>query len=79
MILVLEEVEWPYYCCLFYQVIARYLQLYMCETVLVSRVYNVSVILCLQWMVYVGLYHATSVLNFHVTASRSICLGAKYN
>jgi len=47
----------------------------MCETVFVSRVYNVAVILCVQWMVYVALFPATSVLNFHVTASRSMCLG----
>jgi hypothetical protein len=47
----------------------------MCETFLFSRVYNVAAILCLQWMVYVALFPAISVLNFHITASRSISSG----
>jgi hypothetical protein len=75
MTLVLEKVKWPYYCCPFLSGNCKIFTITYVWNGVVSRVYSVAGILCLQWMVYVALFPATSVLNFHITASRSVCSG----
>jgi hypothetical protein len=57
------------------QDIYSFIYVCVCETVCLSRVYKFAAVLCLQWMVYVALFPATSILSLHITASRSICLG----
>jgi len=46
---------------------------YIRETIYISEVYGVAVILCLQFMVHVILFPKISVLYFYISTLRSMC------